>query len=132
MGAVLPPEVEELISRDIDSVVRLEVLLQLHANRNTPLTAEAAAEAMRIDAGWARAQLEELRARGFVRQEGASDAYLFAPATEALAEGVDALARAYADRRVAVISTIYSRPADPLRSFTDAFNLRRRPEDNHG
>jgi hypothetical protein len=35
------------------------------------------------------------------------------------------LAQAYTDRRVSVITLIFSKPVDKLRSFTDAFKLRR-------
>ena len=36
------------------------------------------------------------------------------------------LARCYADRRVTVIKQIFSPRSDPVRSFADAFNLRRK------
>lgn len=35
------------------------------------------------------------------------------------------LERIYKERRVSVISFIYSKPSDPLRAFSDAFRLRK-------
>jgi hypothetical protein len=38
---------------------------------------------------------------------------------------VAALAAAYRESRVAVIQLVFARPSDPLRSFADAFRMRR-------
>jgi hypothetical protein len=37
---------------------------------------------------------------------------------------VDAVGRAYSERRVSVITFIFSRPTDRLRSFSDAFRIK--------
>lgn len=125
-GGTLPPEVSALIARHIDSVVRLEVLLYLHGRAPGRETAEAAAKELRVDAVWASGQLEELCARGFANfDESSPRTYQYAPSTAQLASSVEALANAFAQRRVAVIAAIYSQPPDPLRTFSDAFKLRK-------
>lgn len=43
---------------------------------------------------------------------------------------VDRLAEAYASSRARVIDLIFSKPADKLRHFSDAFKLRKEEEDD--
>ena len=46
--------------------------------------------------------------------------------TPQVAAAIDELARLYNERRVTVITLIFTKPTDPLRSFADAFKFRRR------
>jgi hypothetical protein len=61
---------------------------------------------------------------GFLVQEQES-VYRYEPQRPELEQGLSALAKEYQERRVAVIEAIYSRPPDPVRTFADAFKLRR-------
>jgi hypothetical protein len=45
--------------------------------------------------------------------------------TPALDAAVAQLAKDYAERRVSVITLIFSKPVDKLRTFADAFRLRK-------
>ena len=104
----------------------LEILLLLHQTPLRNWTAPDVARELRIDPLWAAAQLELLYARGLAERAGISPhLYRFRPQTQSLDETVDTLAQAYADRRVSVISLIYAKPPDALRSFADAFRLRK-------
>jgi hypothetical protein len=50
----------------------------------------------------------------------------YAPASGSpLDAAVAQLARDYAERRVTIITLIFSKPVDKLRSFADAFRLRK-------
>jgi hypothetical protein len=119
-------EVKALIAERIDSVVQLEVLLLLHGAPQKEWTAAAVAQELRIEGSWAEDQLNELTNRGLLAQVGHTPpAYRYSPRTADLATAVDGLKEAYADRRVTVISLIFSKPVDKLRSFADAFRLRR-------
>lgn len=122
-GGALPPDVESLIARHIDSVARLEVLLLLHEQKGVSVTADDVTSQLRIDAAWARAQLDELCTRGLA--ECAADRYRLTQGPPNLVASIDELARAFVDRRVAVITTIYSRPQDPIRDFSNAFRFRK-------
>jgi hypothetical protein len=78
-----------------------------------------------VPAGATR-RLEQLVEMGLATSNGSADpAYRYAPSRPALAAQVDALAQAYRAGRVAVINLIYNKPPDPLRSFADAFKLRK-------
>ncbi len=124
--AAISQPVRSLIADRIDSVVQLELLLLLHGSAGRAWAGDAVAQQLRIDPAWARGQLGELAARALA--EPASDdaaAFRYAPATPELDAAVAQLARDYAERRVTVITLIFSRPVDKLRTFADAFRLRK-------
>lgn len=116
----LPPEVERFIARHIRSVEMLEIVLLVRRERRA-WTGEQVARELRIDPNSAAMRLEELAAGGLLRKDGGEFTYV---ATGEPDRDLDALARAYAERRVAVITWIVSQPTDRLRSFADAFRFR--------
>jgi hypothetical protein len=119
-------EVRALIVERIDSVVQLEVLLLLQANADRAWTAADVAQELRIEPSWATGQLRELAARGlFAPMPDAPATYRYAPNPPELDAAVVRLSKDYAERRVTVITLIFSKPVDKLRSFADAFRLRK-------
>lgn len=122
----ISPEVRAFIAGQIDSVVQLEMLLLLHADPQQAWSPDDLAKELRIEPHWSAAQLTTLAQRGLLGVvDAAGSTYRYGPNTAELAQTVDGLAKAYADRRVTVISLIYSKPVDTLRSFADAFRLRK-------
>lgn len=130
--STLPPNIERLIFEHIDSVVRLEVLLLLESVPHQSYSPDELARELRIDPRWATTEASELVTRGLAAQAGLPDAprFIFAPRTRELAQAVTDLAQVYQQRRVAVVTAIYrapdEAPPDPVQSFADAFDLRRR------
>ena len=128
----IPPEVRAFIAENLGSVVQLETLLLLHAALDREWTADDVAASLRIDRKWAEGQLEVLCAEKLAEcSEGPPRRYRFGPADPKQRGAVDALAKAYAERRVTVISLIFAKPPDTLRAFSDAFRLRKDDPD-HG
>jgi hypothetical protein len=125
----LPDNVQALIASHISSVVRLELLLLLHADPARERTPADISKELRIDAAWVTTQLRDMCAAGLLAcKEGPSPSFRYWAATPELHAAVQALSKAYAERRVTVISQIFARPIDPIRSFTDAFRLRKDKE----
>ena len=118
---------KQLITDHLDSVMQLEVLLLLAGSPGKVWTAPDLAQQLRIDAVWVEGQLRAMAAGGLVAlgDAGPPAQFRFAPRTPELAQAVDELARAYADRRVTVIGLIFAKPTDKLRSFADAFRIRK-------
>lgn len=130
-GEDIPPDIRSLLVQRIDSVVQLELLLLLHANATRVWRAEEIARELRIDSTASQEQLGLLVERGLVQKvEEVEGAYQYRPTSQEVEQVVDGLAKAYANRRVTVISLIYSRPTDTLRSFSDAFRLFRKEKDD--
>ena len=116
----------QLIAERIDSVVQLEVLLLLKAETQRAWAAAEVAQQLRIEPAWATGQLEELASRGLLSLAAEMPVrYRYVPATAALDAAVAQLERDYAERRVTVITLIFSKPVDKLRTFADAFRLRK-------
>ena len=132
MGAQgIPQEVKAFIAEHIDSVMQLEVLLLLHKSPQQSFNASDLARELRIDPAWAQNQLADLTARGLLVQPtatpdgGSEPQYRYQARTPELHRAVTGLAQEYADRRVTVISLIFSKPVDKIRSFADAFRIRK-------
>jgi hypothetical protein len=125
----IPPNVRAFLNDHVESVVQVEVLLLLYAEPARDFSPADVVSALRIEGAWAEAQLSNLCARGMLAAGGAGS-YRWAPRTAEIDAAVAGLARAYADRRVTVIGLIYAKPSDPLRSFADAFRIRK--DKDHG
>jgi hypothetical protein len=116
----LPPEVERFIARFIDSIEQLEILLLLRRRREAWTDAGVARE-LRIDVHSAARRLGELAAHQLVTVHDKSYSYTLAGELD---RDVDALARCYAERRVSVITFVFSQPTDRLKSFANAFRIK--------
>ena len=127
----IPQEVKNLIHDHLESVVQLESLLLLHTDPHKEWTAADVAKELRIEPAWASEQLNHLCDRGLLSCRDAGEAsgviYRYGPRAPELDRAVGGLANAYADRRVSVITLIFSKPVDKLKSFSDAFKIRRDP-----
>ncbi len=115
--------VRQFIAKYIPSVARLEILLLLKTQPSAAWTPEAMAKELRIDSRAAGEQLEALHHHGLVAAQPTG--YHYMPQTPELDAAVTALMKAYLLRRVTVISLIFSKTDDVLRSFSDSFKLRR-------
>jgi hypothetical protein len=124
--------VRSLIVERIDSVVQLELLLLLHANPGRAWSPADVAQELRIDPAWANGQVGELVGHGLIEPSPDDPrAFRYAPASGTpLDAAVAQLARDYTERRVTIITLIFSKPVDKLRSFADAFRLRKDTKDN--
>ena len=124
--AEIPDNVRSFVAQHIDSAELLETLLLVHSGPEREWTPEEVAGSIYTVPAGATRRLEQLVQMGLATSTGtANPAYRYAPTRAAMAEQVDALAAAYRAQRVGVINLIYNKPPDPLRSFADAFKLRK-------
>lgn len=125
-GSEITEVVRRLIAERITSAEMLEILLLLEGTPERGWTADEVSRQVFTVPAAAIASLETLVAQGLAASDGAGNpTYRYAPASEGLRGQVAALAAAYRQSRVAVIQLVFARPADPLRSFADAFRMRR-------
>jgi len=109
----LPQRVREFVVANVDSIGLLEVLLALAAEPRTAFTAERVSDQLRTSPMSAHSRLRCLHERGLV-EELPDKTFRFASSGE-LAETVRAVAQAYRDRRVTVMTLIYSRSSQSVR-----------------
>jgi hypothetical protein len=122
----IPDRLKTFIADQIDSVVQLEILLLLHAAGSREFNGDEVARELRIDPAWAGPQLAELCARGTLAcTSGPPVLYRYAPKTLELHETIALLAQMYSTHRVTLTTLIFSKPPSPVKSFSDAFRLRR-------
>ncbi|HEY2028439.1 MAG TPA: hypothetical protein VGH20_04430 [Myxococcales bacterium] len=124
--AELPGNVERFIATHIDNLEQLEILLLLRAHRTREFEAREVTAELRLGPSTAPDRLTDLAGRGFVAVSGDPPRYRYAPDTSETARVIEEVARCYAERRVTVISRIFSPRSDSVRSFANAFDLRRR------
>jgi hypothetical protein len=113
-------------------VLELEVLLLLRAEAARAWTAADLALQLKIDAAFAAAQLDKFYEHKLLAGEARTDqpgaAYRYAPASPELDATVASVAAAYASHRVTIIGLIFSKPTSNLKTFADAFRIRRDKE----
>ena len=113
-----------LIDRHLPSMDHVQVLLHLHRVREGG-HAEDVARAVELQTPVVAAALRDLASSGLLEQEPESGRYrlrLPDPAETLALEELDAL---YNTRPVTLVRALYDRPATALRSFSDAFRLRK-------
>jgi hypothetical protein len=112
------------IQTTVPAVPAAELLLLLHARPEASLTAEEALAKLGpgVGMGEMAKHFELLQARGLVTQDGKS--YRYRPDSE-LAPQVNNLAIAYSQRPVTLIRVIYALRDSSIKSFADAFKLRK-------
>jgi hypothetical protein len=126
MADPFPEDMRRFVVENIDSVEQLEVLLLLRADPAREWDAAAVSQALCTSLESVTKRLAGLRAQGLLAGSGeAGGRYRYGPSTAEQNHLVGALAEAYRERRVAVITLIYSKPADPVQAFADAFKLRK-------
>ncbi|MFL5318549.1 MAG: hypothetical protein ACJ790_02760 [Myxococcaceae bacterium] len=113
---------ERLVHQHIDSVEQLEVLLLLHRTAPRAWGAADVAHDLRIDQSSSKRRLEDLVSRGMVTRDG--EGFSYRPSAHDAS--VRALSDAYRERRVAVITLIFTKPSDPVRELADAFRINKK------
>ncbi|HYC48425.1 MAG TPA: hypothetical protein VED01_23380 [Burkholderiales bacterium] len=121
-----PEALRSLIQEAIPSVDAAELLLALYRSASRALTVRQTideAGVRKLPEQDARRYLSLFASRGLLAGDGES--YRYAPVNEDLDAAVAGLARAYNERPVTLVRTIYAPKDDKIRSFADAFRLKK-------
>lgn len=125
----LPDDIRRFIIANVPSVAQLEVLLLLRGEREKEWSPTEVSRLLYAAPDPIAAQLADLEAKGLLYlAQGPEVRYRYRPGNDELDAVVGRLAELYKDRRVAVVSLIYSEPVDKARSFADAFRIRKDKE----
>lgn len=118
-----PADVKEFIGKHIHSVAQLEVLLMLRSDPERIWTLDEITSGLYLQSQMVAHLLTDVVQRGLAVQ--APCGFRYQPANEADRRLIDLLAHVYQERRVAVITEIFSKPIDFVKAFADAFRLRK-------
>ena len=115
-------DLTDFIGGAVPSVWALELLLFLRAHAERSWTPAALVQELRTSETVVQNALHVFEASGLVRCD--EDGCGYQPASEALAELCDRLARLYRERPVAVVNAITRAKTSSLESFANAFRLK--------
>jgi hypothetical protein len=120
-------DVRAFIAEYIDSVEQLEILLLLRRTAPKEWSATAVSQELYISPESAARRLEEFHRAGIcsMKQASPEPLYWYNPNLREMDMTIGRLASTYEERRVRVINLIFSRPVDHIRSFADAFRIRK-------
>jgi hypothetical protein len=121
----LHPAVHDLIVDRIESVAQLEVLLLLMRDPAKVWNAQTLAAELRVTETWTASQLQQLVQHNLATKVPQGYRYGADLVTHATVQELD---KAYHSHPVAVVTLIYSKPNRTLKSFSDAFRLRKEEE----
>lgn len=118
----LPDRIRLLLSRNLPSVDHLTVLVALHDACGQGHSAESMSRIARVSQLQAAIVLDQLKTTGFASQSPSGYTYELQRHDPQV---VDELAHMYHTRPVTLIRAMYDRPASSVRSFADAFRIRK-------
>jgi hypothetical protein len=124
-GETLPSAVKDFLARHIRSVEQLEVLLLLQSQPARSWTAPEVYEVVRSSLASISERLEDFCAAGFLVKTQKEPATFRYAEENPQSRSVDELAVAYRTWRVRIIEAIFAAEVDPLKSFSDAFRIRK-------
>jgi integrase len=120
----IPPELKQFVEQYIESVPQLEALLFLRNEPQREWTAAEIAKTLYLPEGVAGTLLADFVRRGVATLIPPSkDRYAYRTRDDETDRLIGQLQQAYHDRRVAVISLIYSKPLNKVQTFADAFRF---------
>jgi len=110
-SAPISEDIQKFLEAYIPSVEQLEVLLLLHENPAQEWRANDVSRALYRQPESAGKRLDALVRHGLVTMtDGSERRYRYHPATRMLDRTVRQLARYYKERRITIITLIYSKP----------------------
>jgi hypothetical protein len=121
----LPIEIRGFIAQQIESLAQLEAILLMKRESQRSWNAVELARQLYLSEEMCGAMLEELERRQFTVRDAAEKSFRYACPDARADELLGRLAGLYVERRVAVISEIYSNPVSKVKTFADAFRLRK-------
>jgi hypothetical protein len=127
--ANIPEEVRRFVGDEIHSVEQLEILLGLHRQPSEWWTPDRMADELRTSRASVATRLAEMTERGLIEVDPDGELrYRYRPKKPDTERVVQLLERLYVERRVSLITLIFSKPLDSIRDFSDAFRFRKEEE----
>ena len=121
MPAPLSEQLQRFVMERLPSVEQIEIVLLLRGDRARTWSAPEVATQLGTPPESTAMRLFLLASNGLVAFEGGR--YRFG-ASETVEPLLDELATAYGESRAVLVALVGGPPADPLRSFADAFKLK--------
>jgi hypothetical protein len=126
MANQLPADIELFIAQHIESLAQLEALLLAAREPGRDWGCEDMSRQLYIGPDVCATIMDDLQRRGFLERTPANpDRFRYHAKDAGIDRLMERLAALYEERRVAVITQIYSKPINKVQTFADAFRLRK-------
>ncbi|MRG95553.1 hypothetical protein [Polyangium spumosum] len=124
----IPTELARFITEHVSSLEQLEVMCLLRDTAPREWRADEVSRELGSSLMSIGNRLAHLASKHFIKVRHAErgPVYQHGPASEEIAVLIDAAARLYKERRLAVIDLVYGRPESDIRAFADAFMLKKK------
>jgi hypothetical protein len=120
-----PAELKQFIAQHVESLAHLEAALHIRRAPDRAWECAELAKTLYISGDMCQGIFEELERQGIVARNPQDLLFRYACAGTELDRLLGLIAVLYHERRVAVITEIYSKPVKKVQTFADAFRLRR-------
>jgi DNA-binding IclR family transcriptional regulator len=121
------PEAEEFIEQAVDTIHQLEILMLLRRSPDRRWRVDHIAAELGMTTATVESSVSGLYVNGVLAMDDVNPAaYRYEPRSVALHAGVESLAAAYETDPMPVLRAVLNKPPRSLRTFSDAFLLRRR------
>lgn len=121
---MIPAHIRAFLRATIKSVWALDVLVAMQSAPGKAWTVAALNERLRASASLVEDILAAFSRAGLVVREN-DGRYRYSPASPALEALTSELAKLYAERPMTIIKEIVTAPNEKIRSFVDAFRLKK-------
>jgi hypothetical protein len=122
----IPSDIKEFLFAHIDSVDQLEILRLVAADPQKEHSALSLAQELQIPLQTVEAHVNALGARGLLTMVNQQPLMCkHGPLSEELDRGVQELVKTYLERPVSLIKMVYERPKEQIKTFADAFRLKK-------
>jgi hypothetical protein len=127
LNSDLPQDVADFVVRYFQSVASLELFLFVQGLRPLGMSALELSQEMRSNPSYAEALLSELEGKGLIVSEGTdiNKKYYYRPEGRPDKETQEKLALYYVQKRFRIINLIYNSPLEKIKTFVDAFKIRK-------
>jgi hypothetical protein len=126
MATDFPADIEQFIAQHIESLAQLEMLLLMRREAGRTWTSDDLPRQMYVTPEVCTTIIADLERRGFILRDAANPNNVqYRSSGSPIDQLIDQLGDLYHQRRVAVITQIYSKPVRKVQTFADAFRLRR-------
>jgi hypothetical protein len=120
-----PLELKQFIAQNVESLAQLETLLLLYREPRQEWTTADLARELYISSDMCEGLVTDLERRRLAARAEGANRWSASGGDAEINRLVEQLAQYYRERRVAVITEIYSNPVKKVQTFADAFRLRR-------
>ena len=124
MSDEFPAELTSFIAQHIESLAQLEALLMMKQDPSRRWDGGEFARALYISDDMCRGLVADLQRRGFIARDNDGGSFHYSIGDVDRDRLLTQLGELYIERRVAVITQIYSNPMKKVQTFADAFRLR--------